>query len=163
MCKSMLRIGEEWVEWLIVAQNQSPNCALSMRIFYNTVCFIEKMMIEMSIFCFPVVIAGDCASSALSSSVATPPSQSQSLHSNSYQSSNSSADSLGLMVQVCIKMIRVRLELDCGGGVLEMFGVGGAKSGAVFMQAYQEYASQVAQLERNICSYLKVLYSSLNL
>lgn len=106
------------------------------------------------------MIAGDGVDSALSSS-ATPPSQSQSLHSNSFHSSTSSADSLGLMVQVCIKMIRVRLELDCGGCVVEMFGVGGSKSGVVFMQAYQEYATQVAQLEKNICTYLKVTcYSS---
>ena len=101
------------------------------------------------------MIAGDGEASVVSSSV-TPSSQSQPLHSNSAHSSSSSADSLGLMVQVCIKMIRVRLELDCGGGVVEMFGVGGAKSGAVFTQAYQEYAAQVAQLEKNICMYLKV-------
>ena len=38
-----------------------------------------------------------------------------------------------------------------------MFGVGGAKSGAVFMQAYEDYSAQVAQLENNICNYLKVI------
>ena len=102
------------------------------------------------------MITFDDASSVPSSS-ATPPSHSQSLHSNSIHSSSSSADSVGLMVQLCVRMIRARLELDCGGGVVEMFGVGGAKSGALFMQAYEDYSAQVAQLESNICSYLKVI------
>ena len=40
--------------------------------------------------------------------------------------------------------------------MVEMFGMGGAKSGTIFAQAHQEYATQVAQLERNVCIYLKV-------
>lgn len=53
-------------------------------------------------------------------------------------------------------MIRVRLELECGGSVAEMFGVSGGKSGPTFTQAYQEYAGQVVQLDTNISTYLKV-------
>ena len=40
--------------------------------------------------------------------------------------------------------------------MVEMFGVGGAKSGTVFSRAYQEYAVQVEKLDTQVCSYLKV-------
>ena len=104
--------------------------------------------------------AGKDISSQISASpdaiLQTTPTPSQSLQSTSYQASPSLADSLGLLVQVSLKVIRVRLELDCGGGVVEMFGVGGAKSGTVFSRAYQEYAVQVEKLDTQVCSYLKV-------
>lgn len=60
------------------------------------------------------------------------------------------------MIQVSMKTIRARLELGCRGGVEDVFGTGGGKSGATFSQTYQEYATQVAQLDANICLYLKV-------
>lgn len=54
-------------------------------------------------------------------------------------------------------MIRVRLELYCGGDVEDMFTVGGVgKSGSSFTRAYLEYTAQVKQLDANICAYLKV-------
>lgn len=60
------------------------------------------------------------------------------------------------MIQVSVKTIRVRLELNCGGSVADVFGTRGGKSGSAFSQTYQEYSAQVAQLDANVCFYLKV-------
>ena len=104
---------------------------------------------------YVVTIAGDGTASSILSST-TPSSLSQSTQSSNFPSSNSAADSLGVMIQVSVKTIRVRLELGCGGGVEDVFGTGGGKSGANFSRIYQEYTTQVAHLDANICSYLKV-------
>ena len=95
---------------------------------------------------------GSNTSSTLSSSLT------QSFQSGNYPSSDNIADSLGVMVQVSIKTISARLEMKCGGGVADVFGVGGhGKDSASFASTYKEYTSQITQLDTNICLYLKVL------
>ena len=79
------------------------------------------------------------------------------------QSSDKPADSVGIMVQASIKAIKIRLELNCGGDVSEIFGVGRGGNGATFYSAYQDYATLVGQLDANICLYLKVLFTKLKL
>lgn len=101
------------------------------------------------------MIAVDGAASSVLSSTA-PSLLSQATQSNNFPSSNSTADSLGVMIQVSVKTIRVQLELDCGGCVADVFGIGGGKSGFAFSRTYQEYVTQVTQLDANICFYLKV-------
>lgn len=102
-----------------------------------------------------MIAVDGAASTVLSSS--TPSSLYQSTQFNNFPSSNGTADSLGVMIQVSVKTIRVRLELDCGGSVADVFGVGGGgKGGSAFTRTYQEYATHVAQLDANICFYLKV-------
>ena len=97
------------------------------------------------------MIAADGASTTLAST--TPPSLSQ---SNTFPSSNNPADSVGIMVQASIKAIRARLEFTCAEGISDVFGTGGWKRDSTFSRAYQEYASQVAQLDDNVSFYLKV-------
>ena len=112
------------------------------------------MMMKDTICFSPSVVIAVDGTSTVPLSSATPSSLSQ---SNTFQSSNSPADSLGVMVQVSIKTIRVWLELECGGGVADVFGTGGGRRGSAFAQTYQEYIARVAQLDANICFYLKVV------
>lgn len=59
------------------------------------------------------------------------------------------------MIEVCSKNIQSKLEVACSGGVEDVFSTAGRRK-AVFPIAYQEYSSEVAKLEDNICKYLKV-------
>ena len=63
-------------------------------------------------------------------------------------------DSVALMVKMSIGRIQGRMELVCGRGVLDVFSTTGRHK-ATFTTAYEEYSSQVATLEDNICAYLK--------
>ena len=59
------------------------------------------------------------------------------------------------MVEQNLKRIEGKLESSCGGGVPDVFSITG-KSKSVFPAAYEEYSSQIASLEENICLYLTV-------
>ena len=69
--------------------------------------------------------------------------------------SNSPTDSVALMVMVCSRSLQAKLEVACSGGVVDVFSTTGRHK-TVFPVAYQEYSSELAKLEDNICRYLKV-------
>ncbi len=87
----------------------------------------------------------------------TSSSLSQTLKITKYQSSDHPADSVGYMVRVYIQLIKNGLQLESEKDIADVFGVGGGgKGGSTFLQSYQEYSTQVAQVDSNICLYLKV-------
>ena len=99
----------------------------------------------------------DARTSTVISTSATPSITSQHISGKvHWTSSDSLVDSVGVMVQVSLKKIMAELASECGGGVMDIFGVGRKNKAAVFAHAHQNYSISVACIDANICSYLKV-------
>lgn len=98
---------------------------------------------------------GSKASSDKEHSCSSSSFQSQTSQPTSRGHSDSTGDSVALMVNVSIRRTQERLVIACSGGVVDMFSTTGKKK-STFPTAYNDYSAQISTLEENVCLYLRV-------